>query len=74
MEKGNLNIRMVIIMKEIGKMIKQMDMEFTPMSEEIVAAGGKMYIVSEYASNLYLLGKFRRADRIYATDITWFSE
>ena len=46
----------------------------SPMSEEIVAAGGKMYIVSEYASNLYLLGKFRRADHIYATDITWFSE
>ena len=48
--------------------------EISPMSEEIVIVDRKMYIVSEYASNIYLLGKLRKANRIYATDITWFSE
>ena len=45
----------------------------SPMSEEIVIVDGKMYIVSEYASNLYILGKFRRAGYVYATDAAWFS-
>ena len=43
-----------------------------PMSEEMVVADGKMYIVFEAASNLYSIGKALGLDKVYATPVSYF--
>ena len=43
-----------------------------PMSEEIVAVDGKMYILFESASNRYLVGKRLGLDRVYAAPVDYF--
>ena len=41
-----------------------------PMSEGIVMLNGKLYVMSEFACNKYVLGKFTSAKRCYATDLS----
>ena len=41
-----------------------------PMAEEITVVDGKLYIMSEFACNKYILGKFTSAYRCYATDLS----
>lgn len=45
------------------------DYKIAPMSEEIVLAGGKTYVMCESASNKYIFGKFTGAKWCYATDL-----
>lgn len=45
------------------------DMKLAPMSEEIVALDGKLYVMCESASNKYIFGKFTSAQYCYATDL-----
>ncbi|MBR6737874.1 MAG: hypothetical protein IKL82_05895 [Clostridia bacterium] len=40
-----------------------------PMAEEIVFRNGKLYIMSEFACNKYILGKFAGGKWCYATDL-----
>ena len=40
-----------------------------PMSEEIVYLDGKIYIMTESASNKYIFGKFTGATRLYAYNV-----
>lgn len=47
------------------------DCKIAPMSEEIVSANGKLYVMCESASNKYIFGKFTSAKWCYATDIEW---
>lgn len=42
------------------------DVKAPPMSEEIVYLDGKIYIMTESASNKYIFGKFTGATRLYA--------
>lgn len=41
-----------------------------PMAEELVIRNGKIYIMSEFACNKYILGKFTSAKWCYATDLS----
>ena len=41
-----------------------------PMSEEIAIVDGKLYVMSEFACNKYVLGKFTSAKWCYATDLS----
>ena len=40
-----------------------------PMSEELVYKDGKLYIMSEFACNKYIMGKFVEGQYCYATDL-----
>lgn len=48
--------------------------KISPMSEEIEIVDGKMYIMSESASNKYIFGKLLGAWKVYATDMEGFFE
>ncbi|MBO5223195.1 MAG: hypothetical protein J6C23_01620 [Clostridia bacterium] len=41
-----------------------------PMAEELVYKDGKLYIMSEFACNKYIMGKFVEGKYCYATDLT----
>lgn len=41
-----------------------------PMAEELVYKDGKLYIMSEFACNKYIMGKFVDGKYCYATDLT----
>ena len=43
-----------------------------PMSEEIVAVNGRMYILYESASNRYIIGKALGLNMVYSTPIEYF--
>ncbi|MBO4414929.1 MAG: hypothetical protein J5824_02980 [Lachnospiraceae bacterium] len=45
------------------------DHRFPPMAEEIVFVDGKMYVMSESASNKYIFGKLTSSFWCYATDM-----
>ena len=40
------------------------------MSEEIVAVDGKLYIMNEYSSSKFVLGRYSGARYCYALDLT----
>ena len=43
-----------------------------PMSEELLAVDGQMYLLYESASNRYLIGKFLGLDSVLATPLSYF--
>ena len=43
-----------------------------PQPEEIIVADGQMYILSESASNRYLIGKLLGLDKVYKTPVHFF--
>ncbi len=47
--------------------------EVPPMPEEIVAVDGRMYIVSESASNLYRFGRSLELERVYSVPLSYFN-
>ena len=46
--------------------------KIAPMSEELIAVGGKLYIMCESASDKYIFGKFTSSERCYATKAEFF--
>ena len=44
-----------------------------PMSEEMIILDGKLLVMSEFACNKYILGKFASAKWCYATPLEYFS-
>jgi len=44
-----------------------------PMSEEIVLVGNKLYTITEFASNKFIVGKFTGAYRCYALDVSKYN-
>lgn len=55
----------IFVSESLAKMYK-----LPPMSEEIALVQGKLYVMSEFASNKYILGKFTSAKWCYCTDLS----